>query len=322
MSETGKYSVVAENGNENQEQQQEQQNQGSQEQSQEQRQEGGKQDVDYDKHISERFGADPDTIKSRLEKEQSNEALLQELKEANPYKSEFAKQVDDLVSEGMSFDQAVDFIKLDPTKMSDFDKIVFQLKNTTAKGVSDEDILNYIKEDLLGGADEDDLSPSQKIKLNELTAGAEKFLQEKKDSLKVNTKSRSSILEGKEASERMSRWESTAKESVQPKYTFSTKEGEVNFELAPEQKKEVENLVMNHLKSANLDPSKKEDVETVNQIANNFVKVLHFDSILELGIKNGVAIALKKEVEDRHNPELTRERNNPNRSGGKYTVQT
>lgn len=321
MSETGKYSVVADNGNENQEQQQEQQNQGSQEQNQQQSQEGQKEVVDYDKHINERFGADPDTIKSRLEKEQSNEALINELKEANPYKSEFAKQVDDLVSEGMSFDQAVDFIKLDPTKMSDFDKIVFQLKNTTAKGVSDEDILNYIKEDLLGGADEEDLSPSQKIKLNELTEKADKFLQEKKDSLKVNTKSRNSIFEGKETSERMAKWETSAKESVQPKYSFSTKEGEVNFELAPEQKKEVETLVMNHLKTANLDPSKKEDVETVKQIANNFVKVLHFDSILELGIKNGVAIALKKEVEDKHNPELTRERNNPNASGGRYTVQ-
>ena len=302
MSENGKYSVVADNGQENQEQQQ-QQNQGSQEQNHQQSQEVQKEVVDYDAHINERFGADADTIKSRLEKEQSNEALINELKEANPYKSEFAKQVDDLVSEGMSFDQAVDFIKLDPTKMSDFDKIVFQLKNTTAKGVSDEDILNYIHEDLLGGA-EGTLTPSQKIKLNEqLTEKAEKFLQEKKDSLKVNTKSRNSIFEGKETSERMAKWETSAKESVQPKYSFSTKEGEVNFELAPEQKKEVETLVMNHLKTANLDPSKKEDVETVKQIANNFVKVLHFDSILELGIKNGVAIALKKEVEDKHNPE-------------------
>jgi len=274
--------------------------------------------IDYGAYIKEKFGVEETELSQRLSKVEEYERLNKELSEATPYKSDYARQIDELVSEGMDFDQAIEFMKLDIEKMDSVDKIATHLKSTVAKDLNISEIKDYILEDLgysVDGLDAEDkdkiwseLTPSQKIKLNKLTDEANTFLAQKKENLKNNAPKRHEVLQGKENLERIKAWEQQIPNLITDKILQKIKDSEVVFELSSEEKQEVAKLTSNYVQSVGLDVSNKESLEHVQSYMQNIVRLRNFDKFLELAYNSGSSKQLDKDLQEFENPNLSRSR--------------
>lgn len=280
---------------------------------------------DVSAYVKEKFGLDESELSERLTKFSEYEKLNKELAESNPYKSDYGRQIDELIAEGMEFNDAVEFLQLDVEKMVSVDKITRHLKSTVAKGLSDSQIKDYILEDLgysLSNLDEEEkqeiwnnLTPSQQIKLNKMTDEANQFLVSKKESLKNSAPKRHEVLQGKENLERIKAWEREIPSMITDKITEKVKDLDVVFEVPKEEKAEVAKLALSYAEQAGLDVSNKENLEHVKSYATNVMRLRNFDKFMELAFNSGSSKQLDADLNKFENPQISRQRNAPSEKG-------
>lgn len=233
----------------------------------------------------------------------------EELINANPYKSEQARQIDELISGGMDFDSALEFIKLDASKLTPMQKVILHTKQTLQGEFTDAEIIEYINNDLLENYDpEEKLSIKQQAKLQELTKKAEEFIEGKKNSLKSEAPSRSSIVEERQNIARIKEWGSIIPSVVKNKveFTFGDKEKplKINLDLNEADTKELQETLQTYTENYDVSAKNAEDKEKLAAYAKNVVILKNIDKLLALSYKQGLSNKTKEIIEREENPNL------------------
>jgi len=273
-----------------------------------------------DEMIEAKYGFKPSEYEN-LKKERD------ELVNANPYRSEEARQVDELISGGMSFDAALEFIRLDVSKLTPMEKIILHQKQAIKGEFSDQEIIDYINNDLLESYDpEEKLTIKQQSKLQQLEKEAEAFIEQKKSSLKSDAPSRSSLVEERQNLERIKEWGSTIPKIAETKmeFTFGDKEKplKVNFDLNEQDKKDLQEALKTYTETYDVSATNAEHKANLEVYARNFVLLKNADKMLNLAYKQGLSHKTKEMIQKEENPDFGTTRKVASREGQQITIHS
>jgi len=271
-----------------------------------------------DEMIEAKYGFKPSEYEN-LKKERD------ELVSANPYKSDEARQIDELISGGMSFDSALEFIRLDVSKLTPMQKIVLHQKQAIKGDFSDQEIMDYINNDLLEQYDpEEKLTIKQQSKLQQLEKEAEAFIEQKKSSLKSDAPSRSSLVEERQNIERIKEWGSTIPQIAETKMEFQFGDKEkplkVNFDLSEADKKELQDALKTYTETYDVSAKNAEHKANMEAYAKNFVILKQLPMLLNLSYKQGLSHKTKEMIQKEENPDLGITRKVASKEGQQITI--
>jgi hypothetical protein len=242
-----------------------------------------------------RFGFDETEIEQRVKGYDELKADLEKVVNSNPYKSNYAEQLDNLLSKGVDLTAAINYLTTDVDKMDGLDLLVTDMviQNPSLKG-KEEALKEELAEKFKQGEWADGAKVMDTLEFEKAVAEAKerqkKYLE---DSI---TPKRADIIAEKEAAKNKQEWEKEFPNIVPKSLKFEIEGKQINFEIKdPKLEVQLNNIIQS------LGGVTKENVETAKEYIENELLVANKQAIFKLIYEQGATSKVKETFNELEN---------------------